>query len=257
MNKFLDMQFIDPAVGSGIFLRTILETQLENIAQETTIDKVRATIQKAYGIDLDENAAQATKLSLSLLHLVLTDELPSQLNVFSGEAIEFFQYHQEYSEMFDAVIANPPFISLDTQEPAMRQRIGEFMNEFGSGRMDMYLAFLRIGIELLKPGGYGLFVLPHSFLITKSAKKMREYLTNSTWIRCLADLSAIRVFEDSGIYVILLILQKKLETTPKIEPDAMIIKCQDFVGRALQEAIEGQRLENSFYSIYDVKTRCF
>lgn len=256
ISRFKNIRTIDPAVGSGIFLRTLLEAQFEAVG-DLSSELIKEAIQNTFGVDLDENASQATKLSLSLLHLVLTDSLPQSLNIFTAEATEFFESHPELWETYDVVIANPPFVSLDTQDDATRQRISKFMENYASGRIDMYLAFLRMGLELLKPGGYGLFVLPHSFLLAKSAKQMRKLISESAWIRCLADLSAIRVFGSSGIYVILLIFQKKLEPSMNITTPAMVIKCQDLVGKALQDAIEDQRIEGSFYSIYDVEQDLF
>ncbi len=246
----------DPASGSGIFLRTLLELQCDPTQNGVTTELIKTAFENANGIDVDENACQAARLSLSLLYLVLTNHLPKTLNVFSAEAIAYYQEHPELKGAYDAVIANPPFVSLDTQSPAMRERVSGFMAEYASGRIDTYLAFLRIGVEMLKPGGYGLFVLPHSFLLSKNASGMRKLIFETTWIRCLADLSAIRVFEDSGSYVILLVFQKKPDSGEKAPP-ATIIKCQDLVGRALQDALEGRRVETNFYSIYDVKQDTF
>ena len=246
----------DPACGSGIFLRTLLELQCDPTQYGVTTELIQTAFENVYGLDVDENACQATRLSLALLYLVLTHRLPQALNVLSAESIQYYQEHPELRDTYDAVIANPPFVSLDTQTPAMRERVFQFMDEYASGRIDMYFAFLRIGLEMLKPGGYGLFVLPHSFLLSKNASGMRKLISEKAWIRCLADLSAIRVFEDSGSYVILLIFQKQPDTGQKAPP-ATIVKCQDLVGHALQDAIEGRRVETNFYSIYDVEQDTF
>jgi hypothetical protein len=64
------------------------------------------------------------------------------------------------------------------------------------------------------------------------------------------------VFEDIGAYVILLVFQKRQEDRFQAPP-AMIVKCQDLVGRALQDAVEGVRTENDAYSIYDVDQSVF
>jgi hypothetical protein len=71
----------------------------------------------------------------------------------------------------------------------------------------------------------------------------------------LADLSAIRVFEDTSIYVILLVVQRKSENPSDVK--ATIIKCQDQVGHALQDAIEGKKVEGKLYSIHEVEQLAF
>ena len=250
------IQTADPACGSGIFLRTLLELHCDPTHDGVTTELVQTAFENVLGLDIDENACQATRLSLALLHLNLTSQLPQTLNVYSEESIRYYQEHPELQGSYDAVIANPPFVSLDTQTTVMRERVSGFMGNYASGRIDMYLAFLRIGLEMLKPGGYGLFVLPHSFLLGQNASGMRKTISEQAWIRCLADLSAIRVFEDSGSYILLLIFQKRPGNGQQAPP-ATIIKCQDLVGRALQDAVEGRRVETSFYSIYDVEQDTF
>ncbi len=248
---FKRMRTADPACGSGIFLRTLLEIQCDPTQNGVTTQLIQTAFGNMLGLDTDDNACQATRLSLALLHLVLTGSFPQSLDIISAESIGYFQSHKELKGAYDAVIANPPFVSLITQSVPMRKVVSQFMGEHASGKIDMSLAFLRIGLEMLRPGGYGLFVLPHSFLLGKNARGMRKLIAETSWIRCLADLSAIRVFEDSRSYIVLLIFQKKPATGEKA-PLATIIKCQDSVGRALQDAIDGRYSETSFYSIYDV-----
>jgi hypothetical protein len=109
---------------------------------------------------------------------------------------------------------------------------------------------------MLKPGGYGCFVLPHSFLLSKNASKIRKLITDTSWIRCLADLSAIRVFGDIGSYVVLLILQKRSDAEQNV-PSAKIVKCNELVGCALQDVLDGRNEETDFYSVYDVEQNFF
>ena len=82
----------------------------------------------------------------------------------------------------------------------------------------MYLGFLKRGIDVLKPGGYGFFVLPQSFLVGANAAGMRRYLSERCWVHCLADLSSIRVFgKTNNAHVVLLIFQRKDQTVGSTE----------------------------------------
>lgn len=246
----------DPACGSGIFLRTLLELQCDPAYDGVTTEFIETAFGNVLGVDVDPNACQATRLSLALLHLVLTSQLPPELDVHAEESIAFYEEHPELEGAFDAVVANPPFVALDTQTPRMRERVAAFIGDYASGRIDLFLAFLKMGLEMLKPGGYGLFVLPHSFLLSKSASGMRRLIGETSWIRCLADLSSIRVFQDTESYVVLLVFQKKPEAEQSA-PAATIIKCQDLVGQALQDAVEGRLVEGDLYSIYNVEQELF
>lgn len=248
--QFKRLRTIDPACGSGIFLRTLLEFQCDPANDALLPELIQAAFANAVGLDKDPNAVAATQLSLSLLHLVLTNRLPSALSVFQKD---FFDREPaaQADAPFDAVVTNPPFVSLDVQDVATRTRLAEYLGSKASGRMDLYLAFLKNAVDRLAPGGFALLVLPHSFLLSKSARSIRDWVLDKCWVWCLADLSAIRVFEDTSVYVILLIVQRKGDNFPEVR--AKIIKCQDQVGHALQDAIEGKEIEGKFYSIHEVE----
>jgi type I restriction-modification system DNA methylase subunit len=253
---FKRLRTIDPACGSGIFLRTILEFQCDPLQDGVTDDFVDAAFDNVVGIDRDENAAQATRLSLALLYLVLRKQLPKNLKVVAEDAIENYNKEYLHHSGFNVVMANPPFVSLDQQDQATRQRMVLFMGDDATGRIDTYLAFLKLGLRLLEPGGFGLFVLPHSFLLGTNAKKLRKLIAEEAWIRCLADLSAVRVFEDVGAYVILLIFQRRSESEPEA-PEALIVQCHDMVAQALQDAVEGRFARKDAYSIFEVSQDVF
>jgi len=253
--QFKRLRTVDPACGSGIFLRTLLEFQCDPTNDALRPELIDSAFLNTVGLDRDPNAVAATQLSLSLLHLVLTGRLPESLSIFQRDFLEQGPQVPQAENQFDAVVTNPPFVSLDVQNPATRARLAELLGPLGIGRIDLYLAFLKDCLDRLLPGAFGLFVLPHSFLISKSAQGIRERVLEQCWIHCLADLSAIRVFEDTSVYVILLIVQKKAENVPEV--NATIIKCQDQVGHALQDAIEGKRVEGKLYSIYDIEQSVF
>jgi hypothetical protein len=253
---FRNLRTSDPACGSGIFLRTLLELQCDPIQYGDIQATVRAAFGNILGIDIDPNACQATKLSLYLLHLVLTGVFPEGLKVECTEALGYYQAHPELSESQDAVIANPPFIKWDHMAADMQHRVVSFVGEDASGKVDMFLAHLKLGLQMIKPGGFLLYVLPHSFLLAKNAASLRRKIAATCWVRFLADLSQIPVFEDVGSYVILLVLQKKAQYLTE-QPQATVVRCADLVGQALEDALEGKRSSTDFYTIYDVDQSAF
>ena len=248
---FKRLKTLEPAIGSGIFLRTLLEMQCDPLEEGIDVEYVKSAFANVAGLDIDPNAILAAILSLSLLHLVLTSELPQSLDIRAVETIDYFQQHNELKNKEDVVLANPPFIPVEDQDDAMRKRLIEFMGGHATGRIDTSLAFLKLAVEALKPGGYGLFVLPYAFLLGNHASGMRELLMQTCWIRCLVDLSAIRVFDDTSAYVVLIIFQKKAVEL-SLAPYATIVKCQDFPSRALQYAVEDLEVHTDFYSVYHV-----
>lgn len=250
-SQFKNLKTIDPAIGSGIFLRSLLELQCDPRQDGINHDLIKENFQNLSGVDVDENACKASQLSLALLQLILTGEFPKKLDIKCLEAISYFDSAESLKNSYDIVIANPPYISFSDQSKEIRDRIKKLMGSLAKGRTDTYLAFMKIGLDLLKPGGFGLFVVPHSFLLSSSASRMRDELSKSTVIKCVADLSAIPVFGDTGIYVSLIIFQKRREENDTNEK-AIVIKCKEMVGRALNDAIQRDFKENDFYSVFEV-----
>ncbi len=248
---FRALRTLDPACGSGMFLRTLLEKQCDPIDDGFSVDHAKETFSRTYGIDIDPNACHATRLSLALLHLVLTGEFPQTLNVHTGEAIGLLQ--ESPSLTFDVVIANPPFVKWDGLSSAVRERLSKYMLERGFGKQDLYLAFLESAIEHTAPGGILCFVLPHSFLLSKSASHLRHEICEKFNIRVLADLSEVEVFEQTGVYVVLLVAER---TSERSAP-AIIVKCQEFIGAALQDALAGQTGMSDAYQIFEVDQKIF
>ena len=246
------------ACGSGIFLRTTLESQIADFADGANLDVKKAVskaVSNVYAVDIDPNACAATVLSLSALHLVATDKFPRNLRVINDEATEHFSKHEELANSFDAFIVNPPFIRTEQQSNETRKTIAEFLSGIAKGRLDAYAPFLRIGLDVLKPGGYGMFVLPQSFLVSESSKGLRRWLHEHAWILSIADLSAVRVFEDVSVYPILLILQKK-SSIYQSEPPCTFIRWRSYtgsaVGRGLQDYLDGVKTESPSHTIFDV-----
>lgn len=249
--EFRSAQVVDPACGSGIFLRSILELQCDPRHSTDLAATVADAFTGAAGADVDPNACFATRLSLSLLHLVLTDELPAGLNIVNAEAIDHFSQNDQFLGSMDAVIANPPFVSWDGLTQAMRDRIAYLLGKDATGKVDLYVAFLALALRLVKPGGFLMFVVPHSFLLSSSAKSMRQKLAEECDIRVLADLSEIPVFEGIGAYVVLLICQKRTDAETN-SPPTIYARIRDFVGHGLQAVLQRREQSNSAFEVYEV-----
>jgi len=253
---FRCLKTADPACGSGIFLRTLLEMQCDPFQEIDMRGPTKKAFSNILGIDIDENACQAARLSLYLLHLVLTDSFPRPLKIINCEAIEYLSANKNLGGSYDAVIANPPFIKWENINEDERNNIKALMGGCRKGKVDMYQAFLKVGMNLLKEGGYLLYVLPHSFLIAENAKKLRTEISAGYWIRFIVDLSEIDVFEGVGAYVILFIIQKRLKNDSN-KPKAVIVRCREFPGHALQTALEGKSVSTDAYEIYQMEQSVF
>lgn len=256
LRAFQRLRVLDPSCGSGIFLRCFLELQNEALFDQSTTESIRATFENAVGIDVDPNACHAAQLSLSLLSLALAGEFPASLQILNEEALRYYLENPDFREVADVVVANPPYVKFEAQPAEIQRRVLAVLGETGSGKPDLYLAMLRIGLELLKPGGYGLFVLPETFLKSDSAKGTREAIGLEAFVQCVVDLTAVRIFENVGVYTILLIFQKKSNTFAPA-PLAKVVRCQDRVGQALQDVLDDRIAPSQFYTIHETTQDAF
>jgi type I restriction-modification system DNA methylase subunit len=253
---FRALRTLDPACGSGIFLRTILELQCNPLFPETTLQTIKEAFASVTGIDRDPNACEATFLSLALLYLVATGSLPRRLDIRNADAIRLVQERKLSQESFGALVANPPYIKRDNLTAEDVRVISRFLGAQELGRIDSYLAFVKLCLDCVQDGGFVCLVLPQAFLFAKNAKFLRKLISSKFYIRCVVDLSSIEVFEGVGTYNVLLITQKRTNHSTE-RPAAQIAKINEFVGPALQACLERKQLETPYYAVFEVPQSYF
>ena len=243
------LAILEPAVGSGIFLRTLLE----NISP----DFVQEALKNITGIDKNSTACDAAKLSLCLLYLTKNSMLPTEkINIIQADTLDFFSKKQK--QKYDIIISNPPFVNYGIMPDNERNKVKTFLAEYAYNKSDLYLPFIKIAIDYLKKGGLGLYVLPDTFLVTESAKLIRKHLAEECDILCIIDLSSIdyKIFEDARIYPILLIFQKK-SNKGQDRPLATLATIKAYVGKALTDVLTGEETSNISYNIFNVPQEFF
>ncbi len=247
-SEFNNLKILDPAVGSGIFLRTILENEIERRLDndnELDIDKLFKSV---VGVDLDKNACLATNLSLTLLNYNFNDHT-NRPKVLNTDALSLIRRAISRNINVDVIISNPPYINQNKQSTDLAEFLKELMGEIKNGKIDTYHAFLKLSIDLLKPGGLGLFVIPHNFLVSQSAKNLRNYVLENCYIESVADLSAINVFENVNTYTMLLIVRKK-NTEFFNTQNTWLLKCRASVGEALNQLLNESESDTNIYQVY-------
>lgn len=246
--EFDSLKILEPSVGSGIFLRTLLETQIEQrISKESDLN-IDCLFDNVIGIDIDPNACLATNLSLTLLHYIFNKTF-SKPNIFEGNSLEIMQRKIENNETVDIVISNPPYINQDNKSQEAIEKNKLILEGLNNGKIDAYQAFLKLSVDILNPNGLGLFVLPHNFLIAQSSKKLRNYLLEYCTIELIADLSTINVFDKVGTYSILLVFKKKTVYTD-YSKYTWLLKCRTSVGEALSQLLVEHETEQKQFQIY-------
>jgi type I restriction-modification system DNA methylase subunit len=211
----------------------------------TTAEKKRILLNNIFGVDIDTNAVEVTKLSLllkcmegetqaSISHqMTMFHErvLPTlDENIKSGNSlidtdfydgmIEFeerkikpFNWQKSFPNVFKnggfaVVIGNPPYVLLE----------GEFRNditnsyfrkkfEAASYKLDLYHIFIEQGINLLIDNGLLGFITPSNFLSNNGLVGLRNMILNRVLISELNVING-KVFLGASVDTVLSILKK-------------------------------------------------
>jgi type I restriction-modification system DNA methylase subunit len=263
------IKILDPACGSGSFLlgayQYLLDYHLNYYNQYypngknpknspltpegklTTAEKKRILLNNIFGVDIDSQAVEVTKLSLLLkalegeteasIHaslklfnervlpsideniqcgnsLIGTDFYDSGLFLTPQEErkINVFDWKIAFKEVFrqggfDVVIGNPPYVLLQSLE--QRMIFDYALKNFVSAKykIDMYQLFLEQTLKLLKNSGLLGYIIPNTFLKNIHSEPIRKLLLENTKIKQI-NLLNYRVFEQASVDTCLLIYEK-------------------------------------------------
>ncbi len=238
----------DPACGSGVFLRNYVERVLESSLNRRELHNREVYFENIYGLDINENAANASKLSLSLLSLSIFNRLPEALNIIDVDSVSRLP---EMVDFFEVIFCNPPYENSDKLEDIEKQNHIKVLGEYKSGtKFDVYLSFLMQSIKALKPGGYGFFVIPQTFLSNAYAEGVRKFISEKCLVHRLVDLSAISdVFSNVSTYVILLVVQKKMPNQI-VDNLTQIVIAKSFPGYALEYSLDMRVFRNDYVEVF-------
>jgi hypothetical protein len=218
----------------------------------TTPAMIRDAFERTEGIDSDANAIEATRLSLALLHLAAMGELPNNLQIKCGDAIAEAAAQNIATERYGVVVTNPPYVKYDHLSEATRALYKTYLGQEYTGRLDAYIPFVKLCLEAVEADGFVCMVLPQAFLNARNAAPLRRRISHDFDVRCLVDLSAVKVFEHVSTYNILLILQRRQVTAASATLPAQVAQVTEFVGAALQACLDGRSLDTPYYRVFTV-----
>jgi len=269
------LRILDPACGSGSFLIRAykeLEVYYQNLKKEAwekrqktlakvfedqapfsfdegslatrwelnVFDKRKLVLEHIFGVDLDEQAVEVSRLSLMLKMLedergivpgravlpTLDHNIQCGNSLITGDVLSLQSFFKEdwtqtkpfdwkvhFQKImvgeggFDIVIGNPPYVRIQTLP---KDQVAFFSENFKSatGNYDIYALFVEQGLKLLKPGGILGFILPHKFFQAAYGQGLRKLIAEQKALMEVVNFRDNQIFEEASTYTCLLFLQK-------------------------------------------------
>lgn len=237
-NWLFSLKVLDCACGSGAFLNSALK-QLRK--EHRLIDSYFNAIQKTmslnfesiendnsilennlYGVDINEDSIEITKLSLWLNTAKKNRKLTTLNNkikcgnslIDNTEFEKSFNWKNEFPEVFenggfDVIISNPPYVRAELLPQKDISFYKENYSVFNADG-DLFSYFYEKGLSLLKENGLFGFI-SNTFDKTKAGKTLREFIATKTKIEKYIDFTEVQIFTGATTYPIILILKKNFE----------------------------------------------
>jgi SAM-dependent methyltransferase len=184
---------LDAGCGSGRLLAAV--------ARAASAAGIRLACE---GIEIDAAAARWA----AALEPVVRAGARDCLRRWSVRCADFLLEPQR-GALFDAVIANPPYVALRDLDASYRARLrarGE------PGRGDLSALFLAALLERVRPGGRLCVIVPNKLLAAGYAASLRLRLASETCVEEIWDLSGERVFPGHGSYPVVIVLRRAAAT---------------------------------------------
>ena len=248
----LSLKILDPACGSGAFLNAALRYLRK---EHTLIDYFWSKIHEGelnftaidntilennlYGVDINEDSIEITKLSL-WLHTASKNRKLTTLNdkIKCGNSLiddpniageKAFNWQKEFPELFgkwkvenekwkdenggfDVVLGNPPYVQLQTMGK-MSDVYAKCGYESYNKSADLYCLFAERGYNLLKKDGLLSFIMPNKWMLVDYGKELRRFLAKTN-LQQILNFGDIQFFKDATTYVCIFVTQnaEKSET---------------------------------------------
>lgn len=94
---------------------------------------------------------------------------------------QFFLWHTYFADVFeqggfDIVIANPPYVLVQTIKDKALQKCYKDSFKVSSYKIDLYHLFIEKGFDMLKKEGTLIYINPSNFLTNNYTISLRDYL---------------------------------------------------------------------------------
>ena len=270
------LRVVDPACGSGSFLigayQYLLDWYQAKYVEEgvekhargkqprlrsagvdkwrlTTTEKKRILLEHIFGVDIDAQAVEVTKLSLllkvlegesaesigtsgKLFHdrvlpdldanircgnsLISSDFCTSDRSEDQIRSVNAFDWEDEFPEVFkdggfDTIVGNPPYIDVKEMPQEVKAELSRTYRS-AQQRFDLYVPFIEKGLQLLRPKGYLSYIVPSMFMRREYGSDIRKVILEESTLSRIVDFGTNQVFKGPLNYVAILVAERSAKS---------------------------------------------
>lgn len=200
-----NFRLIDLAMGSGIFLRLIIE----RFAPPETEARIKFIQEKVFGIDADPLAVMLAKLAVGLTvkkKINLNQNLHWDNTLIPNNIATKNLLNQKN---FNLVIGNPPFglARGERISDSDNQILKKIFAEELPGKLNKYLMFLSLGYQITTPGGQVAMITPNAWLAIPAAQTLRKKFIKEKSLEQIVSFKK-SLFPKLGVETIFVLIKK-------------------------------------------------
>jgi len=224
------IRIVDPACGSGAFLIEAFDVLDRYFASkepdvDASVRRQGILNDNLYGVDLDDQAVEVTRLNLMLRAAYERKKLPLLSHIRHGNSLITddeiagehlgFDWHNKFADVFaqggfDVVIGNPPYVRQETLGAQFKDYAKKEYTTY-AGTADLYVYFIEKGATLLRKNGRMGYIVPNKWLRANYGKKLRTFMSDKA--EQLLDFGDLPVFKEATTYPLVITLQKDNQST--------------------------------------------
>src|SRR5690606_21605297 len=161
------------------------------------------------------------------------------------DALERFQ-NEKVLHGFDCVVGNPPYIKIQDLDIEVRNKLKANYKTTTTGSINIYFAFIELGVTHLHQEGTLGYIVPNYFLKLQSAKHLRDFLIKQRLIRKVIVFKDCRLFPNEQTYSSIITLDRSKKEKLSYE----------IVNQLKNENLSehNQSLKDLYYSEIDIET---